>query len=74
MERISDIEAKQAILKKHCSPETTERDIFITDVEETLLEAQLAADRKELEEKDARIKELEAEIIELKHVNNILFI
>lgn len=49
MERISKEQAKQAILKKHCSPETTERDITITDVEETLLGEQLTADRAELE-------------------------
>ena len=37
---LSDTKAKKVILEKHCSPETTESDIIITDVERTLLRAQ----------------------------------
>ena len=33
-------QAKQIILDKHCSPETTSRDIVITDIEQDLLDAQ----------------------------------
>ncbi|KKN09099.1 hypothetical protein LCGC14_1050100 [marine sediment metagenome] len=37
-------EAKEEVLKYHCSPETRPQDITITDVEETLMDAQRSRD------------------------------
>jgi len=45
MEVLSDEEIKRVILENHCSPETTARDISITDVEESLIKAQRDADQ-----------------------------
>lgn len=45
---IDDETAKGEVLKYHCSPETTTRDIVITDVEFDLMSLQLQHTKKQL--------------------------
>ena len=49
-------QAKQIILDKHCSPETTARDIAITDIEQALLEAQAEISFKLISEDVQKMK------------------
>ena len=45
---IDDDVAKEEVLKYHCSPETTKRDIVITDIECDLITRQLQHTKKQL--------------------------
>ena len=63
------LEAKAEILKKHCSTETTFGDIQITDVEQTLMEAQ-AKKTAEMYEAEHR-KQIERLFTEIRHTNII---